>query len=260
MSKVAVDIPADGVATVTLDRPEVHNAFDDQVIAELTQAFRRLGAEPAARVVVLRANGKSFSAGADLDWMQRVARYSHEQNVADAMALAEMLHALDTCPKPTLALVQGPAYGGGVGLVAACDVAVAAETASFALTEVRLGLIPAVISPYVIAAIGERACRRYFLTAERFSAADAYRLGLVHQVVPADRLDAAVADLVARLLEGGAAAQAAAKELIRDVACRPIDGAVVRDGAERIARQRASAEGREGVAAFLEKRKPAWSR
>lgn len=260
MSKVVVDIPADGVATVTLDRPEVHNAFDDQAIAELTQAFRRLGADPAARVVVLRANGKSFSAGADLDWMQRVARYSHEQNVADAMALAEMLHTLDTCPKPTLALVQGPAYGGGVGLVAACDIAVAAETAFFALTEVRLGLIPAVISPYVIAAIGERACRRYLLTAERFSAADAYRLGLVHQVVPADRLDAAVADLVARLRECGAAAQAAAKELIRDVACRPIDDAVVRNGAERIARQRASAEGREGVAAFLEKRKPAWSR
>src|SRR5512132_950738 len=260
MSKLTIDIPPDGVATVTLHRPEVHNAFDDEVIAELMQAFRRLGADPAVRVVVLRAEGKSFSAGADLDWMQRVACYSHDQNVADAMALAEMLHALDACPKPTLALVQGPAYGGGVGLVAACDIAVAAETAFFALTEVRLGLIPAVISPYVIAAIGERACRRYLLTAERFSAADAYRLGLVHQVVPADRLDAAVADLVARLRECGAAAQAAAKELIRDVACRPIDNAVVRDGAERIARQRASAEGREGVAAFLEKRKPAWSR
>jgi methylglutaconyl-CoA hydratase len=260
MSKLTIDIPPDGVATVTLDRPEVHNAFDDEVIAELMQAFRRLGAEPAARVIVLRAEGKSFSAGADLDWMQRVARYSHEQNVADAMALAEMLHTLDACPKPTLALVQGPAYGGGVGLVAACDIAIAAETASFALTEVRLGLIPAVIGPYVIAAIGERACRRYFLTAERFSAADAYRLGLVHQVVPADRLDAAAADLAARLRECGPAAQAAAKELIRDVARRPIDDAMVRDSAERIAHQRASAEGREGVAAFLEKRQPAWSR
>ena len=260
MSKLTIDTAPDGVATVTLDRPEVHNAFDDEVIAELTQAFRRLGADPAARVVVLRAEGKSFSAGADLDWMQRVACYSHEQNVADAMALAEMLHALDACPKPTLALVQGPAYGGGVGLVAACDIAVAAETASFALTEVRLGLIPAVIGPYVIAAIGERACRRYFLTAERFSAADAYRLGLVHQVVPADRLDAVAGEFIARLRACGAAAQAAAKELIRDIARRPIDDAMVRDSAERIAHQRASAEGREGVAAFLEKRQPAWSR
>jgi methylglutaconyl-CoA hydratase len=238
----------------------VHNAFDDEVIAELTRAFRRLGSDPAARIVVLRANGKSFSAGADLEWMQRVAHYSHEQNVADAMALAEMLRALDACPRPTVALVQGPAYGGGVGLVAACDIAIAADAASFALTEVRLGLIPAVISPYVIAAIGERACRRYFLTAERFSAADAYRLGLVHQVVPDDRLDAVAAEFMARLRACGAAAQAAAKELIRDVARRPIDDAMVRDSTERIARQRVSAEGREGVAAFLEKRKPVWSR
>jgi methylglutaconyl-CoA hydratase len=260
MSKVRVDAGANGVATVTLDRPEVHNAFDDEVIAELTRAFRRLGSDPAARIVVLRANGKSFSAGADLEWMQRVAHYSHEQNVADAMALAEMLRALDACPRPTVALVQGPAYGGGVGLVAACDIAIAADAASFALTEVRLGLIPAVISPYVIAAIGERACRRYFLTAERFSAADAYRLGLVHQVVPDDRLDAVAAEFMARLRACGAAAQAAAKELIRDVARRPIDDAMVRDSTERIARQRVSAEGREGVAAFLEKRKPVWSR
>jgi methylglutaconyl-CoA hydratase len=260
MSKVAVNMGADGVATVTLDRPEVHNAFDDEVIVELTEAFRRFGADPSARVVVLRATGKSFSAGADLEWMQRVAHYSHEQNVADAMALAEMLRALDACPKPTLALVQGPAYGGGVGLVAACDIAIASDAASFALTEVRLGLIPAVISPYVIAAIGERACRRYFLTAERFFAADAYRLGLVHQVVPSERLDTAAAALAARLLECGPAAQAAAKELIRDVARRPVEDLSVRDSAERITRQRASAEGREGVAAFLERRKPVWSR
>jgi methylglutaconyl-CoA hydratase len=238
----------------------MHNAFDDEVIAELTQVFRRLGADPLARVVVLRATGKSFSAGADLGWMQRVAHYSHEQNVADAMALAEMLRVLDACPKPTVALVQGPACGGGVGLIAACDIAVASEAASFALTEVRLGLIPAVIGPYVVAAIGERACRRYFLTGERFSAAEAHRLGLVHQVVPADRLDGAAVDLTARLLECGPAAQAAAKELIHAIADRPINDAVVRDSAERIARQRASFEGREGIAAFLEKRKPAWSR
>src|SRR5512144_1383679 len=242
MSKVVIDTRSDGVATVTLDRPEVHNAFDDEVIAELMQAFRRLGADPAVRVVVLRAEGKSFSAGADLTLMECVACYSHEQNMADAMALAEMLHALDACPKPTLALVQGPAYGGGVGLVAACDIAVASETASFALTEVRLGLIPAVIGPYVIAAMGERACRRYFLTAERFPAAEAYRLGLVHQVVSADRLDAVAGEFIARLRACGAAAQAGAKELIRDVARRPIDDAMVRDSAERIAHQRASAE------------------
>jgi methylglutaconyl-CoA hydratase len=260
MSRVMVETGADGVAIVTLNRPEVHNAFDDEVIAELTQAFRRLGADLAVRIVVLRANGKSFSAGADLNWMQRITGYSHEQNVADAMALAEMLRALDGCPKPTVALVQGPAYGGGVGLVAACDIAVASTAASFALTEVRLGLIPAVISPYVIAAIGERACRRYFLTAERFSAEAAHRLGLVHEVVPPDRLAAAAADLFARLLECGPAAQAAAKELISDVALYPVDDAVVRDSAERIARQRASREGREGVGAFREKRKPAWSR
>jgi methylglutaconyl-CoA hydratase len=260
MSAIAIDTRPDGVASVTLDRPEMHNAFNDEVIAELTPTFRRLGADPAVRVVVLRANGKSFSAGADLNWMHRIAGHSHEQNVADAMALAEMLRALDACPKPTLALVQGPAYGGGVGLVAACDIAVASTAASFALTEARLGLIPAVISPYVIAAIGERACRRYFLTAERFSAEAAHRLGLVHEVVPPDRLAAAADDLIARLLECGPASQAAAKELIRDVGGRPVNDAVVRDSAERIARQRASAEGREGVAAFLEKRKPAWNR
>jgi methylglutaconyl-CoA hydratase len=260
MSAIAIDTGTDGVATVTLDRPEVHNAFDDEVIAELGSSFRRLGADPAVRIIVLRANGKSFSAGADLNWMQRVARYSHEQNVADAMALAEMLRALDACPKPTLALVQGPAYGGGVGLVAACDIAVASTAASFALTEARLGLIPAVISPYVIAAIGERACRRYFLTAEPFSAEAAHRLGLVHEVVPPDRLVAAGADLIARLLECGPAAQSAAKELIRAVGRPPTDDAVVHDTAQRIARQRAGMEGREGVGAFLEKRKPAWIR
>jgi methylglutaconyl-CoA hydratase len=260
MSAIAIDTRPDGVASVTLDRPEMHNAFNDEVIAELTPTFRRLGADPAVRVVVLRANGKSFSAGADLNWMQRIAGYSHEQNVADAMALAEMLRALDACPKPTLALVQGPAYGGGVGLVAACDIAVASTAASFALTEARLGLIPAVISPYVIAAIGERACRRYFLTAERFSAEAAHRLGLVHEVVPPDRLAAAGSDLIARLRECGPAAQSAAKELIRAVVRRPTDDAVVHDTAERIARQRAGVEGREGVGAFLEKRKPAWNR
>jgi methylglutaconyl-CoA hydratase len=259
-SALLIDKDAAGIASVILNRPEVHNAFDDALIAELTQAFRQLGEEAQVRVVVLRANGRSFSAGGDLSWMQRMAGYSFAQNLNDATALAEMLRTIDGCPKPTVAVVQGYAAGGGVGLVAACDLAIAVDHAYFALTEVRLGLIPAVISPYVMAAIGERTCRRYFLTGERFSAAEAHRLGLVHEVAPADRLEAVAADLIGHLRKGGPAAQSAAKELIRAVAGRPIDEVVLRDTAERIARQRASAEGREGIGAFLDKRKPAWSR
>ncbi|HYG91632.1 MAG TPA: enoyl-CoA hydratase/isomerase family protein [Azospirillum sp.] len=260
MSDILTDIRPDGVATVTMNRGDVHNAFNETVIADLATAFQRLGADPAVRLILLRGMGKSFSAGADLSWMQRMAGYSHDENVADAMGLAVMLRTLDTCPKPTVAVVQGPAYGGGVGLVAACDIAVCADAASFALTEVKLGLIPAVISPYVVAAMGERACRRYFLTAERFSAAEALRLGLVHEVVSADQLDAAAEAMVAKLLDGAPAAQGAAKDLIRAVVNHPLDDALVRDTAERIARQRASDEGKEGVGAFLEKRKPSWKR
>ncbi|WP_188261578.1 enoyl-CoA hydratase/isomerase family protein [Azospirillum tabaci] len=258
MSDILIDIASDGVATVTMNRAEVHNAFNEQVIADLTDAFLSLGSNPDVRVILLRGAGKSFSAGADLGWMKKMAGYSHDENVQDAMGLATMLRTLDECPKPTIAVVQGPAFGGGVGLVAACDIAISAETASFALTEVRLGLIPAVISPYVVAAMGERACRRYFLTAERFSAAEALRLGLLHQTVPAAELDAAVEAMVRNLLQCGPASQTAAKELIRAVARRPLDDALVRGTAERIARQRASDEGREGVGAFLEKREPAW--
>jgi methylglutaconyl-CoA hydratase len=257
-SGIRVEIDAGRIATVTLDRPEVHNVFNDTIIAGLSGTFAALAADDRARIVVLRASGKSFSAGADLGWMQRMADYSTDDNVADAMALAGMLHTLDTCPKPTVAMVQGPAYGGGVGLVAACDVAIASRAASFALSEVRLGLIPAVISPYLIAAIGERACRRYFLTAERFSAEEAHRLGLVHEVVAPEQLEAAVAAVVARLGEGGPHAQAEAKALIRAVARKPLDETLRRETAERIARQRAAAEAREGVSAFLQKRQPAW--
>lgn len=259
-TEILTAVGADGVATVTLNRPDVHNAFNDAVIAELTGVLRRLEADGTVRAVVLRANGKSFSAGADLGWMQRMAGYSREENVADAMALAELMHVLDRLAKPTVAAVQGAAFGGGVGLVACCDIAVAADTASFSLSEVRLGLIPAVISPYVVAAIGERASRRYFLTAERFGAVEAHRIGLVHEVVPAHMLDAAVAKMAERLAEGGPAAQAAAKDLIFSVCRRPTDEAVRRDTAERIAAIRASEEGREGLAAFLEKREPAWRR
>ncbi|CAO3380741.1 enoyl-CoA hydratase/isomerase family protein [Azospirillum argentinense] len=258
MSDILIDIAASGVAAVTMNRAEVHNAFNERVIADLTDAVLSLGSNPDVRAILLRGAGKSFSAGADLGWMKKMADYSHGENVEDAMGLATMLRTLDECPKPTIAVVQGPAFGGGVGLVAACDIAIAAETASFALTEVRLGLIPAVISPYVVAAMGERACRRYFLTAERFSAAEALRHGLLHQTVQATELDAAVEVMVRNLLQCGPASQTAAKELIRAVARRPLDDALVRDTAERIARQRASDEGREGVGAFLEKREPAW--
>lgn len=258
MSDILTDIGADGVATVTMNRAAVHNAFNETVIADLDSAFRRLGDDPAVRVVLLRGAGKSFSAGADLGWMQRMAGYSREENVADALGLARMMQAIDRCPKPTVAVVHGAAFGGGVGLVAACDIVVASEAASFCLSEVRLGLIPAAISPYVVAAMGERACRRYFLTAERFSAAEAQRLGLVHELAPADGLEAAVERMVKALLDCAPGAQAEAKDLIRAVSRRPTDDAVLADTADRIAVRRASAEGREGVGAFLEKRDPSW--
>jgi len=249
----------DGVATITLNRADVHNAFNDAVIAELTEELRRLGRDDAVRAVVLRAVGKSFSAGADLGWMQRMAGYGHDENLRDASALAELMRVLNFLPKPTIARVQGAAFGGGVGLVACCDIAIASEIASFSLSEVRLGLIPAVISPYVVAAIGERAARRYFLTAERFDAAEALRIGLVHQVVPPERLDSAVNVILMHLAEGGPNAQRAAKDLIFAVAHRPVDAGLIDDTAERIATIRASSEGQEGLAGFLEKRKPAWT-
>jgi len=251
---------ADGVATVTLARPEVHNAFDEALIAELTRALKALDADPAVRVVVLGGEGRSFCAGADLTWMQRMAGYDHAANLADAGALAAMLAALDRLAKPTIARVHGAAYGGGVGLVACCDIAVAAEDAVFALSEARLGLIPATIGPYVVAAIGRRAARRYFLTAERFGAADALAIGLVHAVVPAAGLDARVRELADALLAAGPRAQAESKALIRAVAGRAIDDTVIADTVEWIAAVRASPEGREGIAAFLARRPPAWQR
>ena len=256
---IVTEIREDGVATVTLNRAEVHNAFNDTIIADLTGVLRRLGDDDKVRAVVLMAEGKSFSAGADLGWMRRMAGYGHGENLADAGALAELMRMLNSLPKPTIARVQGSAFGGGVGLVACCDIAIASDAASFSLSEVRLGLIPAVISPYVVAAIGERASRRYFLTAERFDAAEALRLGLVHQVVPADQLDSAVETILTRLSEGGPKAQQAAKDLIFAVAHRPVDAGLIHDTAERIATIRASSEGREGLAGFLEKRKPAWT-
>jgi methylglutaconyl-CoA hydratase len=245
-------------AVVTLARPERHNAFDDSMIAELTAAFEKAEAASAVRVIWLAAEGASFSAGGDLGWMRRMAEYSAEENRRDAQALAILLHTIDACAKPVVALVQGAAYGGGVGLVAACDIAIAVSSATFAFSEVKLGLIPAVISPYVVRAIGARACRRYFLTAEKFSAAEALRQGLVHEMVSPEALSATAERLTQALEEGGPSAQADAKNLIHTVADAELDGALRDWTAECIADSRASPEGREGLAAFLEKRRPRW--
>ncbi|HYD81299.1 MAG TPA: enoyl-CoA hydratase/isomerase family protein [Paucimonas sp.] len=254
---LAIDI-ADRLATVTLNRPDVRNAFNETTIAEIAQAFRELGAAAGVRAIVLAANGPAFCAGADLNWMKKMAGYTHEENRADAMQLAEMLRTIYLCPKPVVARIQGDCYAGGMGLVAACDIAVAAEEANFCLSEVKLGLIPATISPYVIKAMGENAARRYFLTAERFPAAEAHRIGFVHAVVQADALDAAVGDLVKALTTNSPNAVKEAKCLVRDVSGLPVTDALVADTAERIAHIRASDEGKEGVRSFLEKRKPNW--
>jgi methylglutaconyl-CoA hydratase len=249
-----------GLALVRMNRPDVHNAFDDRLIAELTTELRRLEQAPEVRVVVLAANGKSFSAGADLNWMQRMAKYSEAENLRDAVAMAGLMRTLHGMHKPTIARVQGAAIGGGVGLVACCDIAVAAAEASFCLSEVRLGLVPSVISPYVIAAIGEREARRYFLSAERFAAEQARRIGLVHEVTAGNRLDEAVRDVAEHLLKGGPNALAAAKKLIADVARHRLDDVLMEETARRIASIRVSPEGREGLSAFLEKRPPAWTK
>ncbi|MDX9994700.1 MAG: enoyl-CoA hydratase/isomerase family protein [Rhodocyclaceae bacterium] len=248
-----------GVGIVTLNRPERHNAFDDAMIAELADAMEGMANTDDVRLVVISSTGKSFCAGADLHWMQRAAGYSLEENQRDAGELAEMLLRVSECPKPVIARVQGPAYGGGVGLVAACDMAVATFETRFALTEVKLGLIPAVISPHVIAAIGERYARRYMLTAEAFSAAEAYRIGLIHEMVADEAsLDEAVGEWVEALLKNGPQALAECKALIRSVANRPLGPKVIDYTVERIAHLRVSPEGQEGLSAFLQKRKPNW--
>jgi len=254
-----LEVTVDGtIARVALNRPEVHNAFDETLIAELTHVVRTLDADTSIRVLVLEGRGKSFCAGADLNWMKKMAGFSQAENLADASTLAAMLSALNGMSKPTVARVHGAAYGGGVGLVACCDIAIGTPDATFALSETRLGLIPAAISPYVIEAIGARAARRYFLSAERFGAEEARRLGLLHELVSEAELDGTVDRLVAMLLDAGPQAQSEAKLLIRAVAQRPIDQGVIGDTAKRIARVRSTPEGKEGVAAFLDKRKPAW--
>jgi methylglutaconyl-CoA hydratase len=247
-----------GVARVTLNRPELRNAFDDALIGKLSQAFAELADDRSVRVIVLAGNGPAFCAGADLNWMKRMACYDYDENLADAKALAGMLAALDRLPKPTIARVHGPVFAGGTGLVAACDIAVGTPEAKFCLSEAKLGLSPATISPYVIRAMGERLARRYFLTAEVFDAQEAHRIGMLSLLVPASELDAALAELVKHLLAGGPESHAKIKALIRDVAGRRPDDALAAETAKRIAEIRGSPEGREGIAAFLEKRKASW--
>jgi methylglutaconyl-CoA hydratase len=259
MQRLQTEIDDFGCATLRLNNPDQHNAFDDELMTEITTALNRLGANSQVRVVILTAAGKSFSAGADLNRMRQMADDSLEENLQDALGVAGMMKALHDLPQPSIALVQGAAFGGGVGLVSACDIAIASERASFCLSEVKLGLIPAVISPYVIAAIGERAARRYFLTAERFFAAEALRIGLVHEVVSAAELEQTGAALARQLLQNGPRALTATKQLIRKVAGRPINAELVEMTAGMFAEIRASAEGREGINAFLHKRKPDWT-
>jgi methylglutaconyl-CoA hydratase len=247
------------IAIVVLDRPDVHNAFNEALIAELTDTLVALDGDETVRAVVLAGAGKSFCAGADLHWMKKMAAHGHAENVADANALAHMLRTLYGLSKPTIARVHGTAMGGGVGLVACCDIAIAAQEATFAFSEGKLGLIPATIGPYVIEAIGARQARRYFITAERFSAAEAFRIGLVHDIVPAGELDTRINELLGSLLFVGPRAQMECKALIRGVAHRPIDADVVAGTAEHIAAIRASQEGRDGVAAFLAKRAAPWA-
>jgi len=247
-----------GVAVIWLNRPELRNAMNATLIAELTDAVSAAADDDAVRAIVLAGRGKAFCAGADLNWMREAAQYDAQRNEEDAARLAALLRTIAQAPKPTIARVHGPAYAGGLGLVCACDVAVASVDASFCLSEVRIGLIPSMISPYVLRAMGPRAASRWFLTAEVFDAAEAYRMGLVQLIAPAEELDGEVNALLGALVQGGPRALAAAKALIRDVAHRPIDDALTRETAARIARIRASDEGREGIASFLEKRRPRW--
>jgi methylglutaconyl-CoA hydratase len=254
-----LDIQIQGrVARVFLNRPEVRNAFNDSVITELAETFTRLGNDPGLRAIVLGGHGKAFCAGADLNWMKSMAGYGWEDNRADATRLAEMLWAVYVCPLPVVGRLQGDCYAGGMGLAACCDVLVASEGMHFCLSEAKLGLLPATISPYVIRAMGEQAARRYFVTAERFSAAQAHAMGFVHEVVTADALDAKVDEITALLVANGPAAVKACKRLVLDFAGRDITQDLRAETARRIADIRASDEGREGVQAFLNKREPAW--
>lgn len=255
---ISTSIDPRGVAQLVLNRPEVHNAFDDTMIQELIQALDLFAENPEVRVLLLRSSGKNFSAGADLGWMRSMADKNYSENLLDAGELAKLMQKLDNFPAPTIALVQGAAFGGAVGLVACCDIAIASDKASFCLSEVKIGLMPAVISPYVVRAIGERASRRYFLTAERFFAAEALHLGLLHQVVSDDELHGVSDAMVQTLLANSPAAVKAAKHLIFTVANQPTTQALIDETSRRIAAIRVSGEGQEGLSAFLQKRTPAW--
>lgn len=245
---------AENIATITLNRSEVHNAFDDEMIKQLTDILNTISQDAKIQVVILAAIGKSFCAGADLNWMQKMVNYSRQENLHDAYALSLLLQTLNELTKPTIALVQGAAYGGGVGLVACCDIAIASNEASFCFSEVKIGLVPAVISPYAIKAIGERAARRYFLTAEKFSAEEAQRLGLIHTVVEHDQLLSTGNQIAKTLLNNSPHAVATTKQLIAKVAQHPIDKNIQRATVECIADVRISKQGQEGLKAFLEKR------
>jgi methylglutaconyl-CoA hydratase len=259
MTYETIDIQTgNGVAVLWLNRPEVRNAFNETMIAELTRAFGELEADPAVRAVVLAGRGKVFCAGADLNWMKRTGEMDFEGNLKDAMTFGVMLKRLHDLKKPTVARVHGAAFAGAMGLIAACDIAVASTDTEFSVSEVRLGLTPATISPYVLAAMGERAARRYFLTAERFPAAEAYRIGFVQDLVQPGDLDASVNAILGQLVQGAPGAQAVTKDLIRSVARSPVTQELMNDMAARIAGARASEEGKEGVRAFLDKRSPAW--
>ena len=246
------------VATIWMNRPDLHNAFDETLITELTAACMELEADTEVRVVILAGRGKSFSAGADLNWMKRAANNALEDNLNDARALALMLRTLADMQKPTIARIQGAALGGGMGLAAACDIAIASSKAVFATSEVKFGIIPSAISPYVLRAIGARQATRYFQTAERIDAARALAIGLIHECVAPEALDSKVTEIVSALLQGGPRAQAAAKTLIQAVSHQPVSDQLMEDTAQRIAQLRATPEAREGIAAFLEKRQPSW--
>ncbi len=256
--KVLSQIDRDGNATVALNRPEVHNAFDPEMGAQLITALKQLEADPKVRAVVLMGQGKSFSAGADIEHMKKSAKFTCEQNYKAAFASAQIFYTLNTLQKPTIARVHGAVRGGGVGLVAACDIAIGSREATFRLSEVRLGIVPAMISPYVVAAIGERYARRYFLSGEEFDSAEAFRIGLLHDLVEADNLNAAISEMLTQLYCGGPQAIAAAKRQIGRIAHASVSEAVVDETARTIAEIRATAEAQEGLSAFLEKRKAAW--
>ncbi len=258
MDKVITQIDSRGIARVILNNPDKHNAFDDQMIIQLTEAFEAVATNSDVRIMLLQSEGKSFSAGADLGWMKRMARYSYQQNLSDAHALAAMLKALHQMPIPTIARVQGAAFGGALGLISCCDIAVASSKASFALSEVKIGLVPSTISPYVIAAIGERHAKRYFMTAERFDANTALQISLVHEAVEERFLDDKVEQLITMILSNGPEAVVAAKQLVFAISGKAIDSSLIEHTCEVIAGIRVSAQGQEGLNAFLDKRKPHW--